>query len=459
MSTAKQGGSTAVAATAEEYLTRFEAQTPGSKALYEEAQRYTPGGIHHNQRYTTPYPVYMTRAKGSRVWDVDGNEYIDMWMGHGDAILGHAPPRVVSRVQEVAAGGLHIGHTIDQEVTLARDICEAIPSAEQVRFCVTGTEATMYAVRMARAFTGRNVILKLTGGWHGANTDLMVDVNPPEFIGPESRGLLPELTRYTRTVEINDIEGTAKAIAEAGDDFAGMILAPVLGGGNLISADTAYLNFLREETRKAGAILIFDEIVTGFRLALGGAQESYGIRPDLTTFGKIIGGGTPLGVIAGRSDILELTSVRRTVPKAEKVLIGGGTYSCNPLSMAAGIATLEELKSREQEIYPTLERRAARLVEGVQQAFDAAGIPLRAGHAGSMVGFNFLKEAGLPVRNMGEAVAHTIPAKMQELGNRLRARGVFIYKGGTLSTEHSDQDIETMIEAFTACANEMAEAG
>jgi glutamate-1-semialdehyde 2,1-aminomutase len=459
MSTAKAGGTAAVAATAEDYLTRYEQRTPGSKALYEEAVRHTPGGIHHNQRYTAPYPVYMTRSKGPRVWDVDGNAYVDLWMGHGDAILGHAPPEVVKRVQEVAADGLHIGHTVEAEVALAKRICETIPSAEQVRFCVTGTEATMYAVRLARAFTGRNVILKLVGGWHGATTDLMVDVNPPEFIGPESKGLLPELTRHTRTVEINDIEGTARAIREAGDDFAGIILAPVLAGGNVIPSDPEYLEFLRAETEQAGAVLILDEIVTGFRLALGGAQETYGIRPDLTTFGKIVGGGAPLGVIAGRADIMELSSVRRTVPKAEKVLIGGGTYSCNPLSLAAGLITLEILTRGKSEIYPTLEKSAVRFIEGVQQAFDGVGIPFRAAHSGSIVGFSFLKAEGLPVRSIGEAVANTLPEKMQELGTRLRTRGVFIYKGGTLSTEHTEEDIEFLIDAFAACAREMAEAG
>ena len=455
MSTVKQDDGGADGA-GEDYLSRFEARTPKSKALYEDARRYTPGGIHHNQRYTAPYPVYMVRSAGSRVWDVDGNEYIDLWMGHGDAILGHAPQEVVRRVQEVAADGLHIGHTLENEVALARMICETIPSAEQVRFCVTGTEATMYAVRLARAFTGRNVMLKLTGGWHGANTELMVDVNPPEFIGPESRGMMPELTTHTRTVQINDIEGTAAVIREAGDDFAGIILAPVLGGGSLIPADPEYLGFLREETRKAGAVLIFDEIVTGFRLGLGGAQEKYGVRPDLTTFGKIIGGGTPLGVIAGRADMLELSSVRRTVSKAEKVLIGGGTYSCNPLSMAAGLATLEILIRGEAEIYPTLEKRATRLVTGVQRAFDEAGVPLRAANEGSMVGFSFLKEPGLPIRDMDEAVANTIPEKMAELGGRLRSRGVFIYKGGTLSIEHTDEDIAALTDAFAACAREMA---
>ncbi len=439
-----------------DYLARYEKLTPGSKALYEEAVRHTPGGIHHNQRYTAPYPVYMTRAKGSRVWDVDGNEYVDLWMGHGDAILGHAPPEVVERTREVIGDGLHIGHTLNHEVELARKICETIPSAEQVRFCVTGTEATMFAVRLARAFTGRSVILKLTGGWHGANTDLMVDVNPPEFIGPESLGLLPGLTQHTRTVQINDIEGTAQAIRDAGADFAGIILAPVLGSGTLISAEPAYLEFLREETSKAGAVLILDEIVTGFRMALGGAQEVHGIKPDLTTFGKIIGGGAPLGVIAGRADILELTSVRRVVPKAEKVLIGGGTYSCNPISMAAGIITLDILRKGAGEIYPTLEKRATQLVEGVQKAFDGEGIPLRARNAGSIVGFGFLKEPGLPVNDMADAVANTIPDKMAELGGRLRTRGVFIYKGGTLSLEHSEADIDFIIAAFAACAREMA---
>ena len=450
MSADRQGG---------DYTAVYERQTPKSKALYEEAQRYTPGGIHHNQRYTSPYPVYMNRSKGSRVWDVDGNEYVDLWMGHGDAILGHAPPEIVKRVQEVAADGLHIGHTLEQEVALARKICETIPSAEQVRFCVTGTEATMFAVRLARAHTGRNVMLKIKGGWHGATTDLMVDVNGPEFIGPESRGLVPGVEKHMRAVEINDIEGTAAAIREAGDDLAGMILAPVLFGGSLIAPEPGYLEFLREATEKAGAVLIFDEIVTGFRLALGGAQEKYSIRPDLTTFGKVVGGGAPLGVVAGRADIMELSSVRREVPKAEKVLIGGGTYSCNPISMAAGLATLEILSRGEKEIYPTLEKRSERFISGVQQAFDGKGIPMRASHEGSIVGFSFLKEAGLPIRSIGEAVTNSIPQKMAELGNRLRTHGVFIYKGGTISIEHSEEDIDFLIDAFSTCAEEMAAGG
>ena len=236
-----EGSSTqaaAMAVTADDYLSRYEQRTPGSKALYEKARKVTPGGISHNHRYHAPYPVYFEKAKGCKLWDVDGNEYIDLWMAHYDAVLGHAPDTIVKQLQEAMEGGLHVGLAMEHEIGMAERVVELVPAAEQVRFCTSGTEATMYAVRLARGFTGRNIILKIRGGWHGANTDLMVDVAAPEFIGAEGAGLLPQLAEYTRSVEFNDIEDTARAIREAGHDWAGIILEPAVGAGGVPRGDS-----------------------------------------------------------------------------------------------------------------------------------------------------------------------------------------------------------------------------
>ena len=442
----------------DDYLERYARRTPRSRQLHAEAQRYMPGGVSHNQRYHAPYPLYFARAQGSRLWDVDGNEYHDLWMAHYDAILGHAPPEVVAAVQEALGAGLHVGLAMEHEIGLARRVCELVPSAELVRFCSSGTEATMYAVRLARAFTGRSVILKLVGGWHGANTDLMVDVNLPEFIGAEGKGLLPGIERFTRSVQLNDIEGTAKVIREAGDDWAGIILEPAMGSAGFVPAQLDYLRFLREETQRRGAVLIFDEVITGFRLALGGAQQLFGVTPDLTTLGKVLGGGMPVGAVAGKAEILELSSAKRDVPKREKVIIGGGTYSCNPLTMIAGTKTLDILKARQDEIYPQLAEKNQRFCQGLQQAFDAVGLPVFINRIGSLQEVHFVKEKGLPVRNMADVVRHTHYDWRKELAARLRNHGVFLFHGGALSMAHTDADLDGMLAAYGRCAEEMAAA-
>jgi glutamate-1-semialdehyde 2,1-aminomutase len=441
-----------------DYLSQFEHRTPGSKRLNGVAERIIPGGISHDSRYHAPYPIYMTRAKGSKVWDIDGNAYHDLWMAHYDAILGHAPSMVVDRVRNAMEDGLHVGLMMEHEVTLAQKVVDLVPSAEQVRFCTSGTEATMYAVRLARGFTGRNVILKMLGGWHGANTDLMVDVRPPEFIGPECKGLLPELNRYTRSVQLNDIEDTARGIREAGDDFAGIIMEVAMGSSGFIPASPEYLAFVREETRKRGAVLIFDEVITGFRLGLGGGQERFGVTPELTTLGKVLGGGMPVGAIAGRADIMALSAVTPKRSKRDRVVIGGGTYSCNPLTMIAGATTLDILKSRQDEIYPAIAEANQRLCAGIRKAFGAVGLPVLVNELASLHEVHFLKEEGLPVRNMGEVVKNTYKDKQVEYAVRLRNHGVFMFHGGALSVEHTQADVEAMIKANQAVAQEMAEA-
>jgi glutamate-1-semialdehyde 2,1-aminomutase len=297
----------------------------------------------------------------------------------------------------------------------------------------------------------------MLGGWHGANTDLMVDVRPPEYIGPESAGLLPELNTYTRSAPFNDIEGTRKVMDEVGDDLAGVIIEVAMGSIGFILAEPEYLQFLREETRRRRAVLIFDEVITGFRLALGGAQEYVGVTPDLTTLGKVLGGGMPVGAIAGRADIMEVSAVTPKRPKLEKVLIGGGTYSCNPLTMIAGATTLGVLKSRRSEIYPALAQANERLCGGVRQVFKDVGIPVLVNQLGSLMEVHFMKEAGLPVRNMADVMANTYKDKQAEYATRLRNHGVFLLHGGALSVEHSEADIQGIVAAHRVVAEEMAE--
>jgi glutamate-1-semialdehyde 2,1-aminomutase len=442
---------------ASDFHSIFEHKTPGSKRLNQMAHQVTPGGISHDSRYCDPYPLYITRAKGSKLWDVDGNVYHDLWMAHYDAILGHAPQLVVQRLKEAMDDGLHIGMAMEHEVTLAQKVVELVPSAEQVRFCSSGTEATMYAVRLARGFSGRSVILKMLGGWHGANTDLMIDVRPPEYIGLESAGLLPDLNKYTRSVQFNDIEGTRKAMDAAGDDFAGIIMEVAMGSTGFIPAESDYLRFVREETRKRGAVLIFDEVITGFRLGLGGAQEVVGVTPDLTTLGKVLGGGMPIGAIAGRADIMMRSAVTPKRSKREKVLIGGGTYSCNPLTMIAGQTTLEILQSRKDEIYPALAQTNQRLCDALRVEFSQVGLPVHVNQLGSLFEVHFLKEEGLPLRSMGDVMNNTYKDKQAEYATRLRNHGVFLIHGGALSVEHSEEDIQAIIAAHRAVAQEMAE--
>ena len=439
-----------------DFIARFEEKTPGSKRLNGLAHKVTPGGLSHDSRYHTPYPLYVTRARGSKVWDVDGHEYHDLWMAHYDAILGHAPPMVVERLKDAMDDGLHIGMAMEHEVRLAEKVVEIVPCAEQVRFCASGTEATMFAVRLARGHTGRNVILKMRGGWHGANTDLMVDVRPPEYIGPEGAGLPPDLTKYTRSVQFNDIEDTAKAIAETGDDFAGIIMEVAMGSTGFIMAEPEYLKFVREETTRRGAVLIFDEVITGFRLALGGAQEYVGVTPDLTTLGKVMGGGMPVGAIAGKAEIMNHSAVTPKRPKMDKVLIGGGTYSCNPLSMIAGLTTLNVLQSRKDEIYPALAQTNERLCTGLRQVFSDAGLPVFVNQVGSLMEVHFLKEEGLPLHSMGDIMENTYKEKQMEYATRLRNHGVFLLHGGALSLEHSSEDLEGIVAAHARVAEEMA---
>ena len=437
-----------------DYIQRFEQRTARSKQLFEKACEVTEGGMSHVPRYFAPYPLYVDKAQGSRVWDVDGNEYVDLWNGHSDSILGHSPEPVVSKLREILGNGLHVGIPQEHEIALAEKIQEMMPCAERVSFCCSGTEATMFAVRIARAHTKRNVILKMVGGWHGPNSELLVDVFPPEFIGAEGAGLTPDVPKYTRSVQMNDIEDTARAIREAGDDWAGVILSTV--GRAHIPVTQEYLQFLREETTKAGAVMILDEVVTGFRLAPGGAQEFYGVTPDLACIGKVMGGGLPIGGLAGKAELFKNTATNFSGPKRDKVVIGGGTYSANPLSMVAGRVTLDLLARKKDTIYPQINGNSEKIANGARKAFEDAGIAVHVLNTGSMHEVHVLKEAGLPMVTVKDCLANTLSERSKEVQIRMMNNGVYNLHGGCMTTAHGDAEVQHIIGAYQKVAQEMA---
>ncbi len=432
----------------------YRRRTVQSGKLFQRAKKVMPGGVCHNIRYFPPYPFYIKEAKGSRIWDVDGNEYIDLWMAHYEAILGHSPEIIVNELSGILSKGTHWGLVNEYQVELAELICQVVPSAEKVRFCCSGTEATMYAVRLARAFTGKNVILKVAGGWHGANTDLSVAIHSP-YEQRESAGLLPEISQYTKFIHFNDIEGSLKIMRQNADNLAAVLIEPVPGQGCL-PAEPGYLKALREETRKLEAVLIFDEVIDGFRLCLGGAQEKYGIIPDLTTLGKILGGGMPIGAVVGKEDILDLFDPTKVNYKW--VLAGGGTFSANPLSMAAGIKMITYLKENAGIIYPRLDRNGERIRREIEKVFNESGVLARCTGDGSLFGLQFPFKEGVKLRNPRDIEELTdLERRDKELRLRMLNHGVHVWKGGgALSTAHSDEDIQTIIEAYYQVAKEMA---
>jgi len=434
----------------------YSINTAKSRRLYKRAQKVMPGGVSHNFRYHSPYPLYINEAYGGRFRDVDGNEFIDYWDGHSGLILGHSPPEIVRAVRRAALKGTHWGVVNKHQVELAELVCELIPCAEQVRFCCSGTEATMYAVRLARGFTGRKVILKAQGGWHGGSSELICAVTPP-FDMEESMGLLPEAMQYTKHFPMNDVDAVERLVGENRDDFAGIIVEPVVVSTGGVAAKPEFLRALRRITSETGAVLILDEVITGFRLAPGGGQEYFGVVPDLCTLGKNLCGGMPVGAVAGRREIMELASPHRASVKNEKVYVGGGTYSANPLSMVAGKVALKIYRDRKGEIYPVLERRAERLRKGMEEAMRDCGIRAMAQGISSLFMMLFPHGDEVRIENTMDVFTKTDMFKNIEFNFRMMNHGVYlVHGGGVLCTEHTEEDIDRTIEAAALVAKEMA---
>jgi glutamate-1-semialdehyde 2,1-aminomutase len=441
-----------------DFFDAYRLRTPFSERLFERAKRVMPGGISHNIHYFPPYPFFLKKALGPRIWDVDGNEYIDLWMGHYTHILGHHSEIVAEAIERQLTEGIHWGIVFEKQVEWAELVQELIPSAEMVRFCCSGTEATMYVVRLARAFTGKRTILKIAGGWHGANPDLSYGIKMP-YEREESLGLLPELQKYTKVIYFNDLQKSLDVIDQNKDDLAAILLEPVPGEGGFISATREFLQMLRSEAERLRALLIFDEVISGFRLSLGGAQQRFDIIPDLTTLGKIVGGGLPVGAIAGRKEILEKTSPEKKGSKWERILIGGGTFSSHPLAAAAGLAILGFLRDHSREVYPLLEKKGERIRKEIQGSFDRHGLNAIVTGTGSLFQIHFPFRKGVKL-DSPQMIHYSTDIEKREIEFRIRmlTKGVHVmHGGGGLSTSHSDEDIDKIVHAAGEVAKEMKE--
>jgi glutamate-1-semialdehyde 2,1-aminomutase len=414
-----------------------------SEELFTEALKYIPGGVNSPVRAFRAVggqPFFANRAAGAHVWDVDGNEYIDYVGTWGPAILGHAHPKIIVAVQDAARHGTSFGIPNPFEVEMARLICGAVPSVQKVRLCNSGTEATMSAIRLARGFTKRDKIIKFDGCYHGHVDSLLVKAGSGAltFGNPDSAGVPAAFTQHTIVVSFNDRQALEAAFQANAGQVAAIILEPVPGNAGLYVPEPGYLEFLREITGKNGALLIFDEVMTGFRLAFGGAQELFSITPDLSCFGKIIGGGLPVGAFGGRAEIMDCLAPLGPVYQA-------GTLSGNPLAMAAGIAALKELRS--SDAYGQLEKLGAGLEFGMRDAAKRAKVAVQFNRIGSMFCGYFTEQ---PVQNLADAMKSD-RARFAKFFHGMLAEGIYFapsqFEAGFLSTAHSSADVERTVSA------------
>ncbi len=413
-------------------------------SLFSDASRYIPGGVNSPVRAFRAVggePVFIDRASGANVFGADGRSYIDYVGSWGPMIVGHAHPAVIRAVQERAALGLSFGAPTEIETRLARKICELMPSIELVRMVSSGTEATMSAIRLARGFTGRDKIVKFEGCYHGHSDSLLVKAGSGALtLGvPTSPGVPKELAAHTITLAYNDIAQVQQLFRDMGNDIACIIVEPVAGNMNCVPPVPGFLEALRAVCDQSRAVLIFDEVMTGFRVALGGAQSLYGVRPDLTTLGKIVGGGMPVGAFGGRRDIMEKIAPLGPVYQA-------GTLSGNPVAMAAGLATLELIC--EPGFHSRLAEKTKLLIDGLTQAARAAGVPFSANQVCGMFGLFFTDKS--PVRYFREVMACDAQ-RFNRFFHAMLEEGVYLapsaFEAGFVSGAHSDAEIDATIAA------------
>ncbi len=419
-------------------VTRIQSET-----LFAEALLHIPGGVNSPVRAfrgVGGQPFFVKSAKGARVTTVDGDELIDYVGTWGPAIHGHAHPAIIAAVKAAADFGTSFGIPNPLEVQMARLIKAAVPSVGKVRMTNSGTEACMSAIRLARGFTQRDKIIKFDGCYHGHADSLLVKAGSGAltFGHPDSAGVPASFTQHTIVLPFNDVDAVRAAFAANPGQIAGIILEPVPGNAGLYLPQLGYLEALREMTQNDGALLIFDEVMTGFRLARGGAQERFGIRPDLSCFGKIIGGGLPVGAFGGRAEIMDCLAPLGPVYQA-------GTLSGNPLAMAAGIAALEELE--KGDAYSKLEERAAQLRAGMREAALLAGVAVQFNSCGSMFCGYFTDK---PVHSLADAM-HSDRARFAKYFHGMLAAGIYLapsqFEAGFISTAHTEADIDATVRA------------
>ena len=414
-----------------------------SAALFAEAQRYLPGGVNSPVRAFRAvggHPVFIDKAAGARIYDADGNGYIDCIGSWGALILGHAHPQVVRALKHAVERGTSYGAPTELEVTLARMVVEAFPSVEMVRFVSSGTEAVMSALRVARAYTRRDGIVKFAGCYHGHADPLLVKVGSGGLtLGvPNSAGVPEAVARHTITVSYNDLDEVRQVMGTVGRDVACVIVEPVAGNMGVVPPRPGFLAGLRELTVQHGALLIFDEVITGFRVSYGGAQELYGVRPDLTCLGKIIGGGLPVGAYGGRQEIMEQVAPLGPVYQA-------GTLSGNPLAMTAGIETLTLLK--DGRLYRDLEERGRALAEGIADAGRRVTVPWCLNRVGSMWTLFFAQGGVENDRDVERADSRRFAAFFRAMLDRGVSLPPSQFEAAFLSAAHTAQDVAAVVEA------------
>jgi len=419
-----------------------------SSILFKEAKKYLPGGVNSPVRAFNGVggdPVFFDRGEGAYLFDVDGNSYIDYVGSWGPMILGHSNPLIIDAVKSVLDKGLGFGAPTQIETSLAKKVCQIMPSIELVRMVSSGTEATMSAIRLARGYTNRDKILKFEGCYHGHSDSLLVKAGSGALtLGvPTSPGVPGDLAKHTLTLEFNNLELVEDLFSKMGEEIGCIIVEPIAGNMNCIPPNEGFLQGLRKICDEYGTVLIFDEVMTGFRVALGGAQEVYDVVPDLTALGKIIGGGLPVAAFGGKREIMSQIAPLGPVYQA-------GTLSGNPLSMASGIAMLSALES-DKSFYEKLGRRAFDLVEGIVSEAKSYNIPMTYNYVGGMFGLFFSSEE--KVSNFSQASSCNIEL-FKKFFNGMLKKGIYLapsaYEAGFLSIAHSDEDITKTIETASS---------
>jgi glutamate-1-semialdehyde 2,1-aminomutase len=423
------------------YLSEYKKKTKTSGKIFAKSAKLHVNGVSHNIRFYEPYPFVVKSSKGTNLVDVDNNKYTDYWMGHWSLILGHGQKNIKESLQKQIEKSWMYGTVNEQTIRLSELISKAVPVAEKIRYVTSGTEATMYAVRLARSVTGKKIIAKIDGGWHGYTSDLLKSVNWP-FTESESSGIVNE--EKIVSIPYNDLESSLKILKKHSKDLAGVIIEPVLGGGGCIPATPEYLKGIQEFVHKNNSLFILDEIVTGFRFRYGCLYPTMKLNPDIVTLGKIVGGGMAIGVMCGKKEIMEQADTTGK-KKSERSYVGGGTFSANPASMTTGFATLNLLKSKKST-YSKINSLGEYARKEIGKAFDGK---VAITGKGSLFMTHFIKDGMTEITNSAD-VAKCDSQMLAKYHFKMIAHdGIFFLPGklGAISDAHTKKDIKKMIKA------------